>query len=185
MAFLRYGSSEQQNPARSREHAKRIAMKINDVSSPMSIQSTSTFADFGSAFANFSQPERSTTATSRRDFFADTPDPFHCDDSFHSASSSSFFGDDGFGNASVDHFSSSKRTPQKNTTARQNTPSIREEEVELDAFGTHWPSNESSPSFTTLPANSSITGTGRIGGCGGSSTHEDANAVKGRIHGGE
>ncbi|GAX20383.1 diaphanous 3 [Fistulifera solaris] len=156
MAFLRYGSSEQQNPARSREHAKRIAMKINDVSSPMSIQSTSTFADFGSAFANFNQPERSTTATSRRDFFADTPDPFHCDDSFHSASSSSFFGDDGFGNASVDPFPSTKRTPQKNTTARQNTPLIREEEVELDAFGTHWPSNESSPSFTTLPANSSM-----------------------------
>ncbi len=158
MAFIKYGSDQkQQNPARTREHAKMIAMKINDVSSPMSIQSTSTFADFGSAFANLNQPERS-TATSRRDFFADTVDPFHnmCDDSFHSASSSSFLGDDGFGNSSVDHFSSSgtKRTPQKNTTARQNTPSIKEE-LEFDAFGTNWPSKES-PSFTTLPANSSM-----------------------------
>ncbi|GAX26829.1 diaphanous 3 [Fistulifera solaris] len=160
MAFIRYGSSSEQtkqNPARTREHAKRIAMQINDVSSPMSIQSTSTFADFGSAFANFSQPK--TTATSRRNFFADTADPFHnlCDDSFHSASSSSFFGDDAFGNASGDPFPSNMRTPQKNTTARQNTPSIQEEvEYKFDAFGTNWPSKKESPSFTTLPANSSM-----------------------------
>lgn len=166
MAFIKYGSDQKkQNPAllsRTREHAKMIAMKLSkDVSSPMSIQSTSTFADFGSAFASFNPSEAKSSATRRRDFFADNGDPFNsrnADDSFHSESSSSFFGDDAFAPTEQYQPSVAKRTPQRSTTARQSTPSIKEEN-EFDAFATNWPSNndyESSISMPTLPANSSM-----------------------------
>jgi len=50
MAFMKYGSDDAPRE-QTRQRAKNIAMKLSmDVSSPMSIQSTSTFADFGAAF---------------------------------------------------------------------------------------------------------------------------------------
>ena len=118
---------------RSREHARQIAMKLSmeQGASPLSIQSSSTFADFGAAFPesnnnnNNHQAGSSTTATgstSKKSL-----------EYYHSSNSNNLFDKDPFAATS----SENHHHPQL-------------------AFETEWPVEDQSMMSTTMPNNSSM-----------------------------
>jgi hypothetical protein len=92
MAFLQYGASavDRGSIDRTREHARKIALKLHDNNtSPLSIQCSSTFADFGAAFP---MQQEDFFATQRRSQESTAPS-----DSFISESGSLFGEKDPFG----------------------------------------------------------------------------------------